>query len=56
MERIEDFESFYAVKIQPYLQELDYEESAAGNWKKFSMYTGTGAFVGFFLYYFEVLP
>lgn len=56
MERIEDFESFYTVKIQPYLEELDIDESSAKNWKRFSLYTGIGAFGSFFLYYLKLLP
>ncbi len=56
MERIEDFESFYTVKIQPYLEKLDNNESSARNWKQFSLYTGIGAFGSFFLYYLEVFP
>ncbi len=56
MERIEDFESFYTVKIQPYLEQLDNNESSSRNWKQFSLYTGIGAFGSFFLYYLKVFP
>lgn len=56
MERLEDFESFYTVKIQPYLEELDMDESAASNWKKFTIFTGIGAFGSFFLYYLKFFP
>lgn len=56
MERVEDFESFYSIKIQPYLDELDIDESAASNWKKFTIFTGVGAFGSFFLYYLKLLP
>jgi Protein of unknown function (DUF3137) len=56
MERIEDFESFYTVKIQPYLEKLSQDESATSNWKKFIIFTGVGAFGSFFLYYLKLLP
>lgn len=56
MERIEDFESFYTIKIQPFLDELDNDENSASNWKRFTIFTGIGAFGSFFLYYLNVFP
>jgi len=56
MDRIEDFEKFYALKIQPYLDELGNEESSMYNWKTFTILTGVGSFVSFFLFYLKILP
>lgn len=56
MERVEDFESFYTLKIEPTLRDLDADESSALNWKKFTLFTGLGAFVSFLLYYLKYLP
>lgn len=56
MERIEDFESFYTIRIRPYLDKLTKDESAAANWKKFFIFSGAGAFGSFFLYYLRLLP
>ncbi len=56
MERVEDFESFYAIKIQPFLDELDNERFSAYNWKKFTLFTGAGAFISFLLNYLKILP
>lgn len=56
MERIEDFEKFYSLKIQPYLKELGNEESSVYNWKTFTLLTGVGAFISFLLFYFKILP
>ncbi|HMI80111.1 MAG TPA: DUF3137 domain-containing protein [Ferruginibacter sp.] len=56
MERVEDFESFYTIKIQPYLDELDNEKTSLSNWKKFTLFTGLGAFASFFLYYLKKFP
>jgi hypothetical protein len=56
MESVKDFESFYAIKIQPFLDELDNERSSFYNWKKFTLYTGAGAFVSFFLWFIKILP
>jgi len=56
MDRIEDFESFYTIKIQPFLDELDDENTAANNWKKFTIYSGIGAFLSFLLYYLKYFP
>lgn len=56
MERIEDFESFYTIKIQPVLDELDNENTSARNWKKFTLYTGAGTFISFLLYYLKLFP
>src|SRR6187549_747799 len=56
MEPVEDFESFYAIKIQPFLDELDKEQSSFSNWKKFTIFTGIGAFGCLFLYFLKVFP
>lgn len=56
MERVEDFESFYTIKIQPFLDELDNERFSAYNWKKFTLFTGAGAFACFFLNFLKVFP
>ncbi len=56
MEPVTDFESFYAVKIQPFLEELDNEQSSAQNWKKFTLFTAAGTFVCFLLYFLKILP
>ena len=56
MEPVEDFENFYSLKIKPYLDELGNEESSMYNWKKFTVFTGAGAFVSFLLFYFKILP
>lgn len=56
MEPVNDFESFYAIKIQPSLDELDNERSSAYNWKKFTLFTGAGAFGCFFLNFLKVFP
>lgn len=56
MERVEDFESFYALRIRPFLEELDNERSAVINWKKFTLFTGAGAFGSFFLHFLKILP
>lgn len=56
MEPVKDFESFYAIKIQPSLDELDKERSSAYNWKKFTLFTGAGAFGCFFLNFLKVFP
>lgn len=56
MEPVKDFESFYAVKILPFLQQLEDERTSAYNWKKFTLFTGAGAFLCFLLNYLKVLP
>jgi len=56
MESVKDFESFYAIKIQPFLDELDNERSSFYNWKKFTIYTGAGAFACLFLWFIKILP
>lgn len=56
MEPFKDFESFYAIKIAPYLDELDNEASSVYNWKKFTQFSGAGAFVCLFLYSIKILP
>lgn len=56
MEPVKDFESFYAIKLQPSLDELDRERSSAYNWKKFTLFTGAGAFGCFFLNFLKVFP
>jgi hypothetical protein len=56
MEPVEDFESFYATKILPFLDELDKEESSVYNWKRFTIYTGAGAFGCFLLYFLKIFP
>lgn len=56
MEPVKDFESFYAIKIQPWLEELDNEASSVYNWKKFTQFSGAGAFVCLFLYFIKILP
>lgn len=55
MEEIKNFEDFYKLKIQPNLEELDNDESAASNWKRFTWFTGAGTFISFLLYYFKIL-
>jgi hypothetical protein len=56
MEPVKDFESFYAVNIHPFLQELEDERLSANNWKKFTLFTGAGAFFCFFLNFLKVFP
>ncbi|MBK7124246.1 MAG: hypothetical protein IPH68_16585 [Chitinophagaceae bacterium] len=56
MERVEDFESFYNIKIKPWLDELDQEKLSAQNWKKFTIYTGAGAFGCALLYFLKLFP
>jgi hypothetical protein len=56
MEPVKDFESFYAIKIQPFLDELDNEQSSVYNWKKFTWFTGAGAFICLFLYILKLFP
>ncbi|MGB4846169.1 MAG: DUF3137 domain-containing protein [Ferruginibacter sp.] len=56
MEPVEDFEKFYSLRIQPHLDELGNEESSMYNWKTFTVLTGMGAFISFFLFYLTVLP
>lgn len=56
MERVEDFESFYNIKIKPWLDELDQEKLSAHNWKKFTIYTGAGAFGCALLYFLKLFP
>lgn len=56
MEPVKDFESFYAVKILPFVDELDNERSSAYNWKKFTLFTGAGAFLCFFLNFLKIFP
>lgn len=56
MEPVKDFESFYAIKIRPFLDELDNERSSFHNWKKFTLYTGAGAFGCLFLWFLKILP
>jgi Protein of unknown function (DUF3137) len=56
MEPLKDFESFYAIKIQPFLDELDNEEDSVNNWKKFTLFTGAGAFGCLFLYFLNIFP
>jgi len=56
MEEVKDFDSFYAIKIQPYLDEFTQSEQSAGNWKKFTIVTGVGAIICFVLFHFKKLP
>ncbi len=56
MERVKDFESFYTVKIQPYVDEFTKNEQSATNWKKFSLLTGIGALGSFVLFHFKKFP
>jgi len=56
MEPVKDFESFYTIKILPFLDELDNERSSANNWKKFTLFTGAGAVACFFLNFLKVFP
>ncbi len=56
MEPVKDFESFYAIKILPFLDELDKERSSVSNWKKFTLFTGAGAFACFLLNFIKILP
>lgn len=56
MDEIKNFEDFYKQKIQPSLDELDMDESAAVNWKRFTWFTGAGTFGSFLLYYAKLLP
>lgn len=56
METVEDFESFYAVRIQPFMDELDNERSSVNNWKKFTLFTGAGAFGFFLLNFIKAFP
>ena len=56
MEDIKNFEDFYKRKIQPSLDELDNDKSAAANWKRFTWFTGAGTFTSFLLYYNRLLP
>ncbi|MEO6253794.1 MAG: DUF3137 domain-containing protein [Ferruginibacter sp.] len=56
MEPVEDFESFYANKIQPFLDELDKEESSVYNWKRFTIFTGAGTFGCLLLYFLKIFP
>ena len=56
MEPVKDFESFYTIKILPFLDELDNERSSAYNWKKFTLFTGAGAIACFFLNFLKIFP
>jgi hypothetical protein len=56
MEPVKDFESFYTIRILPLLDELDKEQDAADNWKKFTLFTGVGTFVCFLLHYLKIFP
>ncbi len=56
MESVKNFDSFYALKIQPGVDELVKDEAAAYNWKIFTLLTGVGAFGSFFLYYLKIFP
>ncbi len=56
MDEIKNFEDFYKLKIQPSLDELDNDESAASNWKRFTWFTGAGTFASFLMYYTRLLP
>ncbi len=56
MDEIKNFEDFYKLRIQPNLEELEQDESAAANWKKFTWFTGAGAFASFLLFYLKILP
>ena len=56
MEGIENFESFYSTKIQPHMKLLDEDESALQNWKKFTIFTGIGCVLFFFLYVIKIFP
>ncbi|HNU87083.1 MAG TPA: DUF3137 domain-containing protein [Ferruginibacter sp.] len=56
MDEIKNFEDFYKLKIQPNLDELDNDESAASNWKRFTWFTGAGTFISFLMYYTRLLP
>ncbi|HEX2684583.1 MAG TPA: DUF3137 domain-containing protein, partial [Ferruginibacter sp.] len=56
MEPVEDFESFYTNKIQPFLDQLDQEESSLYNWKRFTIFTGIGIFAFLLLYFIKVFP
>lgn len=55
MEPFKDFDSFYENKIQPFVEELDNEESSVNNWKKFTLFSGAGAFVCLLLYFIKIL-
>jgi Protein of unknown function (DUF3137) len=56
MENVKDFDSFYTIKIQPYLHEFDRMEQAAANWKKFTMVTGMSAVICFILFHLKKFP
>ena len=56
MEPVKDFESFYAVVIQPSLDQLDNERLSMENWKRFTLYSGAGAFICFLLFFLKLLP
>ena len=55
MEPVKDFESFYASKIQPSPADLDDGQSPVDNWKRFTLFTGAGAFVCFYLIFSKIL-
>ena len=56
MEEVKDFESFYAVKIQPYVEEFYVSEQSANNWKNFTLATGMGALASFILFHLKRFP
>ncbi|MBC7866800.1 MAG: DUF3137 domain-containing protein [Gloeobacteraceae cyanobacterium ES-bin-316] len=56
METVNDFESFYTQKIQPYIDELARSKSAAANWKVFTIFTAIGAIASFVLFHFKKFP
>lgn len=54
MEKIKDFENFYSIKIQPYVDEIVKNEVASYNWKIFTLFSGAAAFGSFFLFYLKI--
>ncbi|HAO45897.1 MAG TPA: DUF3137 domain-containing protein [Ferruginibacter sp.] len=56
MDEIKNFEDFYTIRIQPSLEELNHDESAASNWKRFTYFTAIGMVTCFLLYYVKLLP
>lgn len=52
MEKVNDFESFYALHIQPYADELNRNKQSFLNWKTFTFFTGFGSTGSFALFHF----
>lgn len=56
MENVKDFESFYAVNIQPYADELNQNRVSLKNWKVFTFATGLFCLLSFMLFHLKRFP